>query len=138
MEVKPGYKQTEVGIIPEDWEAALLDKVAKRGSGHTPNKKHPEYWNGDIKWISLADSNALDSLAQFFRITIPAILGADLIIQIVEKIYEAVHYCLRPGLSRLDVHDVQKLADSLPEYILGPENPLTFLTPDMPCSFFGA
>ena len=20
MEVKPGYKQTEVGVIPEDWE----------------------------------------------------------------------------------------------------------------------
>lgn len=80
----------------------------------------------------------LDSLAQFFRITIPAILGADLIIEIVDKIYEASLYCVRPGLSRLDVHDVQKLADSLPEYILGPEDPLTFLTPDMPCSFFGA
>ncbi len=62
MEVTPGYRQTEVGVIPEDWEVALLDKVAKRGSGHTPNKKHPEYWNGDIKWISLADSNALDDL----------------------------------------------------------------------------
>lgn len=62
MEVKPGYKQTEVGVIPEEWEAILLDKVAKRGSGHTPDKKHPEYWNGDIKWVSLADSDALDDL----------------------------------------------------------------------------
>lgn len=60
MEVKPGYKQTEVGVIPEDWKDALLDNFAKRGSGHTPNKKHPEYWNGEIKWISLADSTALD------------------------------------------------------------------------------
>ena len=24
MEVKPGYKQTEVGVIPEDWECQLL------------------------------------------------------------------------------------------------------------------
>ncbi|MCC7179919.1 MAG: restriction endonuclease subunit S [Acidobacteria bacterium] len=62
MEVKPGYRQTEVGVIPEEWQAILLDKVAKRGSGHTPNKKHPEYWNGDIKWVSLADSDALDDL----------------------------------------------------------------------------
>ena len=62
MEVKPGYKQTEVGVIPEEWDAKLLEKVAKRGSGHTPDKKHPEYWNGDIKWISLADSDALDDL----------------------------------------------------------------------------
>jgi type I restriction enzyme S subunit len=35
--IPPGYKQTEVGVIPEDWEAALLgDKVEKVGSGITP------------------------------------------------------------------------------------------------------
>lgn len=46
--------------IPKDWEYGLLDSFAKRGSGHTPNKKHPEYWNGGIKWISLSDSSNLD------------------------------------------------------------------------------
>lgn len=60
--VPPGFKQTEVGIIPDAWEPILLDRVALRGSGHTPNKKHPEYWNGNIKWISLADSPVLDRL----------------------------------------------------------------------------
>ena len=60
MEVKRGYKQTEVGVIPEEWEDMLLDRIAKRGSGHTPDKKHTEYWHGSIKWISLADSPALD------------------------------------------------------------------------------
>lgn len=40
---------------------ALLDSVAKRGSGHTPNKQHPEYWNGGVKWASLADSSKLDN-----------------------------------------------------------------------------
>ena len=60
MELMPGYKQTEVGVIPDEWNDVLLDKYAKRGSGHTPDKKHPEYWNGCIKWISLADSSALD------------------------------------------------------------------------------
>jgi len=62
VELSPRYKLTEVGVIPEDWEAALLDHIALRGSGHTPNKKHPEYWNGSIKWISLADSPVLDRL----------------------------------------------------------------------------
>lgn len=62
MEVKPGYKQTVVGVMPEDWGVVLLDTVAKRGSGHTPDKKHPEYWNGSIKWVSLQDSAALDNL----------------------------------------------------------------------------
>lgn len=60
--VKQGYKQTEVGVIPEDWSVVLLDSLAKRGSGHTPNKKHPEYWNGDIKWISLRDSEFLKAI----------------------------------------------------------------------------
>ena len=60
MEVRPGYRQTGVGIIPDDWDETLLDRIAKRGSGHTPDKKHPEYWNGSIKWISLADSPSLD------------------------------------------------------------------------------
>jgi len=60
VEVKAGFRQTDVGAVPHDWSEVLLDHVAKRGSGHTPDKKHPEYWNGDIKWISLADSAALD------------------------------------------------------------------------------
>lgn len=42
------------------WPLVLLDSVAERGSGHTPSQKHPEYWNGGIKWVSLADSHALD------------------------------------------------------------------------------
>ena len=60
--IPEGYKQTEVGVIPEDWGLPLLDSIANRGSGHTPDKKHPEYWNGPIKWVSLRDSDALDKL----------------------------------------------------------------------------
>jgi len=57
-----GYKQTGLGLFPADWEIELLESVAKRGSGHTPDKKHPEYWGGTIKWISLADSERLDNV----------------------------------------------------------------------------
>ena len=60
--LRPGYKLTEVGVIPEDWGLPLLDSIAKRGSGHTPDKKHPEYWNGSIKWVSLRDSDSLDNV----------------------------------------------------------------------------
>jgi type I restriction enzyme S subunit len=42
------------------WEMQKLDDLAIRGSGHTPSKSHPEYYDGGIKWISLADSSALD------------------------------------------------------------------------------
>ena len=56
------YQETEIGWIPKDWHYELLDKLALRGSGHTPNKDHAEYWNGGIKWVSLADSYRLDQL----------------------------------------------------------------------------
>jgi type I restriction enzyme S subunit len=55
-------KKTSLGLIPRDWKVVRLDTVAKRGSGHTPDKEHPEYWGGPIKWISLADSDRLDQV----------------------------------------------------------------------------
>ena len=48
-----------VSAKPE-WPLVRLDEVASRGSGHTPSKKRPEYWNGSIPWISLADTARLD------------------------------------------------------------------------------
>ncbi len=38
MEVKPGYKQTEVGVIPEEWDAKTLGEVAtiRDGTHQTP------------------------------------------------------------------------------------------------------
>lgn len=56
------YMETEAGWIPKTWQYELLDNLASRGSGHTPNKDHSEYWNGGIKWVSLADSYRLDQL----------------------------------------------------------------------------
>lgn len=46
--------------LPEDWALNSLDDLAVRGSGHTPDKKFEAYYNGGIKWVSLADSNRLD------------------------------------------------------------------------------
>lgn len=54
------YKDSPLGWIPKEWDAPLLDDVATRGSGHTPSQSHPEYWNGGVKWLSLADSWRLD------------------------------------------------------------------------------
>jgi type I restriction enzyme S subunit len=56
------FKDSRRGRIPEEWKVSLLDSMALRGSGHTPNKLRPEYWNGGIKWVSLADSRRLDNL----------------------------------------------------------------------------
>lgn len=45
--------------IPADWELVTLTKVAKLESGHTPDRKEPTYWDGNIPWISLQDADAL-------------------------------------------------------------------------------
>ena len=37
MEVKPGYKQTEVGVIPEDWEVSTLANVWVTSTGGNGN-----------------------------------------------------------------------------------------------------
>ena len=50
----------KVGALPAGWRRARLDDVANRASGHTPDQGKPEYWNGGIKWVSLADSGQLD------------------------------------------------------------------------------
>jgi type I restriction enzyme S subunit len=44
-----------------EWKEKKLEGLAKRGSGHTPNKQISNYYNGGIKWVSLADSNKLDN-----------------------------------------------------------------------------
>jgi type I restriction enzyme S subunit len=48
--------------IPSDWELVRLTSVAKLESGHTPNRDMPDYWGGNIPWLSLGDTDALDQL----------------------------------------------------------------------------
>jgi type I restriction enzyme S subunit len=38
MELKPGYKQTEVGVIPDDWDAVPLGKLYKFSNGVNADK----------------------------------------------------------------------------------------------------
>jgi type I restriction enzyme S subunit len=38
-----------------------LTDVARLESGHTPSKRNPEYWGGSIPWISLNDTDGLDT-----------------------------------------------------------------------------
>ena len=53
-------RSLNVQQIPNGWQYVLLDNLAERCSGHTPSKSFPKYWDGGIKWISLADSHRLD------------------------------------------------------------------------------
>ena len=60
MDVRPGYKQTDVGVIPHDWDCMLICDLARLESGHTPSRTINAYWHGDIPWVSLHDTASLD------------------------------------------------------------------------------
>lgn len=53
--VKPGYKQTEIGVIPEDWKIQHLSDFGDVISGGTPSTTVSEYWDGDIAWCTPSD-----------------------------------------------------------------------------------
>ncbi|MCY4312202.1 MAG: restriction endonuclease subunit S [Gammaproteobacteria bacterium] len=52
MRLKPGYKQTGIGIIPKNWRVKRIRSVASCTAGGTPSTLNPEYWNGNIPWMS--------------------------------------------------------------------------------------
>jgi type I restriction enzyme S subunit len=55
MELTPGYKQTEVRAVPEDWEVEPLGSVGHWFSGGTPSMANDLFWNGEIPWVSAKD-----------------------------------------------------------------------------------
>jgi type I restriction enzyme S subunit len=59
MELKPGYKQTEVGVIPEEWDCVRIGDVAETSSGATPARsKQQDYFDGGvIPWVKTLDLN---------------------------------------------------------------------------------
>ena len=47
-----GYKQTDIGLIPLDWEVKKLGAVTDVIGGGTPSTSIKEYWNGNINWFT--------------------------------------------------------------------------------------
>ncbi|MGD6934654.1 MAG: restriction endonuclease subunit S [Candidatus Bathyarchaeia archaeon] len=51
-------KQTPIGQIPENWAIVALGDVSDDFiGGGTPSTTNPEYWNGDIAWMTSAHIN---------------------------------------------------------------------------------
>ena len=54
----PSYKisgASWLGEIPEHWEARQIRTVARVMNGATPSTSVPEYWDGDVVWITPDD-----------------------------------------------------------------------------------
>lgn len=55
---KKGYKFTEeFGYIPNDWEVVKIGDKTNVVTGGTPSTNIPEYWNGNIDWMSSGELN---------------------------------------------------------------------------------
>lgn len=48
--------------LPEGWEWKKLGEVGKIVSGGTPSTSNPEYWDGNISWITPADLSGYNSI----------------------------------------------------------------------------
>ena len=56
MEVKPGYKQTEVGVIPEEWEVAKVGEISRVIRGASPRPKGDRrYYGGPVPRLMVED-----------------------------------------------------------------------------------
>jgi len=60
--IKPydNYKPTRIdwlGEIPKHWEVRKLKNNCKVVNGATPSTNNPEYWDGNINWITPAEIN---------------------------------------------------------------------------------
>ena len=59
MATQTGYKTSELGEIPQDWEVVELGDVAEIKSGGTPSTHQSEFWNGYILWCTPTDITSL-------------------------------------------------------------------------------
>lgn len=58
MRVAKGYKQTELGEIPDDWHFKTFGEVMKGfSSGQTPSRSVKKYFTGKIPWITSGELN---------------------------------------------------------------------------------
>lgn len=44
-----------IGMIPVHWETPEIKYLVRIASGGTPDRNHPEYWNGNIPWIKTGE-----------------------------------------------------------------------------------
>lgn len=50
-----------LGQVPENWEVKQVKRVFSVANGSTPSSGVPEYWDGDIVWVTPEDLGRLQS-----------------------------------------------------------------------------
>lgn len=64
QDVIPGHAALSVGNtrsrLPDKWSWVALVDIARMESGHTPERKRLEWWDGGIPWIGIGDARKHD------------------------------------------------------------------------------
>ena len=58
VDIPPGYKFTEVGVIPKEWSTRQIGDFCMTYTGGTPLTSQSDYYGGNIPWITSGDLNA--------------------------------------------------------------------------------
>lgn len=59
----PGHESVPVhNGVPQGWQSLTMDDVCDAIGGGTPSTKQPEYWGGDVTWITPTDVTRNDSV----------------------------------------------------------------------------
>jgi type I restriction enzyme S subunit len=56
-QLNTGYKHTELGEIPGDWEIRTIGEISSSYSGGTPSTGNHSFYSGNIPWITSGDLN---------------------------------------------------------------------------------
>lgn len=102
-----GYKQTEVGVIPQDWPVVALGEICATSSGTTPSRELADRYfrNGTISWVKTLDLNNREITTTDERVTTKAIdetsLHAYPIGTVLVAMYGGFNQIGRTGLLRI-------------------------------------
>jgi type I restriction enzyme, S subunit len=63
-------KDTEIGLVPEHWEATRLGEVCSISTGTTPSTKVQEYYAGHIPFIKTSEivNNVIEKTSTYIRV----------------------------------------------------------------------
>lgn len=127
MELREGYKQTEVGVIPEDWEATTIGENTRWSSGGTPNRKRADYWEGSIPWISGSTLKTLEISTSDQFLTSEGVAAGSNMAPVNATLLlvrgSALHKYIRAGLVvspvsfNQDVKSLVPIGSVLPKYL---------------------
>lgn len=60
-------KQTEIGLIPEDWDVVFISDVSNVIGGGTPKTNVKEFWNKDVNWFTPSEIGNVKYISKSIR-----------------------------------------------------------------------